>query len=137
MTEKIVVLCKGACGQEVAAAELDSTGVCALCQIMVQVAGHYEEYRRLWAKRRRYLVKGLPAASLEKQLGKVVGRIAAICHAKLPVSGAIKLVNEICERARAEVAGYDRILTVQQALKRGPKREAHGERRTASGIYIA
>lgn len=138
MTEKIVVLCKGVCGKDVSSAEVDRDGVCGLCQIMGAIGPRYEEYKRLYAKHQRYAKKGLPQAGTDKQIQKVVGHIVTACHAKLPVQGAIRLVNEICEKARAEVEGYDRILTVQQALtKEKPKGQPGGERRTASGIYLA
>lgn len=138
MTQSVLVRCKGTCRSEVSSAEVDAEGVCSLCQIMWKVKDHFEEYKRLWAKRTRYARTGAPYQATEKQLGRVVGRIAGVCHTKLPTHGAIRLVNEICESARAEVEGYQRVLTVKQALlpEKKPQKKATTGRRTASGLYI-
>lgn len=127
MTAGILIRCKGPCGNEVPSAELDSDGWCPICDIASKVSTHYEDYKRVYRKKQRYDARGIPN-TLDKQLSHIVGRIASAAHRRLPVQGAIKMVNEITERARAEVDGHQRILTVRQALTKEPPRQREQQR---------
>jgi len=111
----IRVTCRG-CGTEVDSSECDRQVRCGACQVKASIAVELAEYRRLWAKRTRYLRAGASIAGCDRQLGRLAKRIAGKVHQRLlNARQAAEVLNEELSRARQRADTADgRILVPRQ-----------------------
>jgi len=86
--------------------------VCIECLVRKAVSADLAEYRRLWAKRRRYLRVG--ASHNDKQITHLATRINRKVHALLSGAQAIEFFNALLHEARGRAESLDgRILVAQ------------------------
>jgi len=92
------------CRKEVPSTACDPSGLCVVCLTSDAVAADKAEYQRLWAKRARYLAKGIDVRPVEKQCFKVATRLGNKVHARIANSQqAIAILNAHLEEARNTV----------------------------------
>jgi|SRR5579859_588209 len=98
------VICRR-CGGETPSSAADRTGLCVICMVADVVAPLKAEYKRLWAKRLRYLKRGgIALGNVEKQLSRVARRLGDQVHAHIPNPQlAIATINAHLEQVRTEV----------------------------------
>src|SRR5579859_5022468 len=98
------VICRR-CGKESPSTAADRTGLCVICIVADAVAPLKAEYRRLWAKRLRYLKRGgIALGHVEKQLTRVARRLGDQVHGRISNPElAIATINAHLEQVREEV----------------------------------
>ena len=100
----LCIFCR-TCGKETPSNAADSTGLCVICIVADVVLPLKAEYKRLWAKRHRYLQhRSIPLGHIEKQLARVARRLGDQVHARISNPQlAIATINAHLEQARNEV----------------------------------
>jgi hypothetical protein len=89
------------CQKEVPSAAADPSGLCVICITSDDVATDKVEYQRQWAKRARYLAKGVNVAPVQKQCAKLATRLGNKVHARISNPKlAISIINAHLEEAR-------------------------------------
>lgn len=78
----IRVICRS-CGAEVNSAEVNHDMLCTVCLARELATPLLAEYRRLWAKRSRYLRGRVALDPVQGQLARVVQRIARHMHDRI------------------------------------------------------
>lgn len=87
--------------------------VCIECVVREAVAGDLAEYRRLWAKRRRYARRGNPHN--DEQISHLARRINGKVHALVGGPKAIEFFNALLHEARGLAESMGGKIVVAQA----------------------
>jgi hypothetical protein len=92
------------CGEESLASAADHRGRCVVCVTSEDVADLKAEYKRLWAKRGRYIQRGISVRHCEAQLATVARRLGDRVHRRIAnPEQAIPILNAHLEDARNQV----------------------------------